>query len=224
MKNDKRYHVTDAVFEKLKSAIISGEWKPGEKLPSENRLCEMYGVSRISLRTALNRLAVLGLVESKQGGGTYVCEFSGAEHLQSILPVIALEKPDRINMFEFRKIIETESTALAAIRADFLLVQKMRAANQAMKSSSDIHVISKADLEFHYLIAQATHNPLIIRVFEVLSDTYLALLTDNVCKMGATGAADHDKIIAAIETRDSEGAKALMKQHLDDTIKRAVME
>lgn len=223
-KNNQKYSVSDRVFEKLKYAIVSGEWSPGEKLPPENKLCQVYGVSRVSLRTALNRLSALGLVESRQGGGTYVREFSGAEHLQSIIPFIVLDKPDRINMFEFRKIIESESAALAAMRADFSAVQQMRDANRRMRTAADIRSISQADLEFHYLIAEATKNPLIIKVFEILCETYLAILTDNVTVLGARGADDHEKIIAAIEIRDAEGAKKLMEEHLDDTMNRFVLQ
>jgi len=216
--------VSDTVFESLKHEMATGKWSPGEKLPSESKLCALYGVSRVSLRTALNRLSVLGLVESRQGGGTYVRELSGAEHLQSIIPLIVLEKPDRINMFEFRKIIETESAALAAVRADFDCVTKLQHANRRMKTASSVADISEADLDFHYLIARATANPLIIKVFEILHDNYLALFTDNVTLIGSRGAADHDGIIASIETRDAQGAKDLMKKHLDETAKRLTMQ
>ena len=93
-----------------------------------------------------------------------------------------------------------------------------------METAPNARAISEADLEFHYLIAQATQNPLIIKVFEILHDNYLSLLSDNVAVLGARGASDHHGIVTAIEIRDTEGAKELMKKHLDNTIRRFALE
>lgn len=210
--------VSEAVFEQLKHRIISREWAPGDKLPSENKLSQEMGCSRVSVRSAIQKLASLGLVESHQGGGTYVCQLSVDQHLNSVIPYFALSRPDRASMLEFRYIIEVESAALAAQRADPSQITAMHEASKNMAEATTIEEITKYDLEFHYLVAQASHNPILVKVFEILYDTYFSVLRDNVTTMGSTGSTYHHMITVAIETRDAELAKLLMRKHLNNTI------
>ena len=217
-------HTTDseAIFEALKERIIAGEWKPGEQIPSENKLCQMTGASRVTVRSAIQRLSSLGLVESRRGSGTFVCELSGEQHLNSVLPYFVLSQPDRISMFEFRRIIETEGAALAALRADSEQIAAMHEATRKMAAATTTEEITQYDLEFHHLIMQGSRNSILVKVFEVLQDTYFALLRENVTRMGSTGAAYHQMITVAIESRDAELARLLMQKHLGNTIRATV--
>lgn len=217
-------HTTDseAIFETLKERIIAGEWKPGEQIPSENKLCQMTGASRVTVRSAIQRLSSLGLVESRRGSGTFVCELSGEQHLNSVLPYFVLSQPDRISMFEFRRIIETEGAALAALRADSEQIAAMHEATRKMAAATTTEEITQYDLEFHHLIMQGSRNSILVKVFEVLQDTYFALLHENVTRMGSTGAAYHQMITVAIESRDAELARLLMQKHLGNTIRATV--
>lgn len=215
----KRKNVSDMVSDELKSSIISHKWLPGEKIPSENQLCNSLGVSRVSVRAAINRLTGLGLLESHQGGGTFVCKRSGAEVIDSITSYVALDKPDRINMFEFRKIMEVESVALAAMRANTDMVAAMRKTIEEMKTTEDPDLVAFHDVEFHHLVAKSTSNPFIIKMFEVLKDTYYSLLKQNTTVMGgASGVHYHEMICRAIEIRDIDLARSYMLDHLNDTI------
>ena len=217
-------HTTDseAIFETLKERIIAGEWKPGEQIPSENKLCQMTGASRVTVRSAIQRLSSLGLVESRRGSGTFVCELSGEQHLNSVLPYFVLSQPDRISMFEFRRIIETEGAALAALRADSEQIAAMHEATRKMAAAKTTEEITQYDLEFHHLIMQGSRNSILVKVFEVLQDTYFALLHENVTRMGSTGAAYHQMITVAIESHDAELARLLMQKHLGNTIRATV--
>lgn len=217
-------HTTDseAIFEALKERIIAGEWKPGEQIPSENKLCQMTGASRVTVRSAIQRLSSLGLVESRRGSGTFVCELSGEQHLNSVLPYFVLSQPDRISMFEFRRIIETEGAALAALRADSEQIAAMHEATRKMAAATTTEEIIQYDLEFHHLIMQGSRNSILVKVFEVLQDTYFALLHENVTRMGSTGAAYHQMITVAIESHDAELARLLMQKHLGNTIRATV--
>mgnify|MGYP002710736155 FL=1 len=217
-------HTTDseAIFEALKERIIAGEWKPGEQIPSENKLCQMTGASRVTVRSAIQRLSSLGLVESRRGSGTFVCELSGEQHLNSVLPYFVLSQPDRISMFEFRRIIETEGAALAALRADSEQIAAMHEATRKMAAATTTEEITQYDLEFHHLIMQGSRNSILVKVFEVLQDTYFALLHENVTRMGSTGAAYHQMITVAIESHDAELARLLMQKHLGNTIRATV--
>lgn len=215
----KRTTVSDAIFEDLKERIIAGEWKPGEQIPSENKLCQLTGASRVSVRAAIQKLSSLGLLESRRGGGTFVCELSGEQHLNSVIPYFALSTPDQISMFEFRRIIEVEGAALAAQRADAEQIAAMHEATQKMAEATTTEEITQYDLQFHYLIMQGSRNSILVKVFEILQDTYFALLHENVTRLGSTGASYHKMITVAIESRDAELARLLMEKHLNNTIR-----
>lgn len=214
----KKSTISDIIFEELKQKITTGVWKSGEKLPSENKLCKMTGASRVTVRAAIQRLSSLGLVESIQGGGTYVCELSGEQHLNSVIPYFTLAQPDRMSMFEFRCIIEVEGAALAAQRADTEQIFAMQEATRRMSEAQDPEEIAKFDVEFHYLIMQGSRNPILVKVFEILQETYISLIKENVSKLGSTGAPYHQMIAVAIESRDAELARILMKKHLNNTL------
>lgn len=218
----KRITVSEVIFEELKERIVAGEWKPGERIPSENKLCQLTGASRVSVRAAIQKLSSLGLVESKQGGGTFVCELSGEQHLNSVIPYFALSQPDRISMFEFRRIIEVEGAALAAQRADAEQIAAMHEATRKMAEATTTEEITRYDLEFHYLIVQGSRNSILVKVFEILRDTYFALLHENVTRLGSTGASYHQMITVAIESRDAELARLLMEKHLNNAIRATI--
>ena len=220
---NKKSTISDMIFEDFKRKIAAGEWKPGDKIPSESKLCEMTGASRISVRAAIQRLSSLGLVESKRGGGTYVCEMSGEQHLNSVIPYLTLARPDRASMFEFRRIIEVEGAALAALRADSKQIAAMYEATRLMAEATEPEEITKYDLEFHHLIMQGSRNSILVKVFEILEETYLSLLKENVSKLGSTGASYHQMITVAIESRDADLARILMEKHLNNTL-RAMTE
>lgn len=214
-----RKSASDTVFDELKNSIIERKWLPGEKIPSENQLCTIFGVSRVSVRAAINRLSGSGLLESRQGGGTFVCQNSGAEAINAMTSYVVLDNPDRINMFEFRKIMEVESVGLAAMRADISMVTAMRETIEGMRTTEDPAISASFDVEFHYLIAKATGNPIIIKIFELLKDAYYSLLKQNTAVMGgAHGVYYHEMMCRAIEIRDFETARFYMVEHLSDTI------
>ncbi len=213
-----RRSVSEVVFEKLKFAILDGMWPPGSKIPSENMLAKQFGVSRVSVRTAVQRLSSLGVLESRQGGGTFVCT-PGAEHcVDQMLPYFALSKTDRINVFEFRRTIETGAVALAAKRAQADIIQQMRQESKQMEDAKNTDDMAECDLRFHALIAKATGNPIFVRIFDILSNTYRTLMKGNVEVVGTSGVSYHYMITYALEARDAELARILMERHLNQTM------
>ncbi len=221
-KKTKRGSASNKVFLYLKNAITDGKWKPGEKIYSENQLCGLLGVSRITVRSAIHRLTSLGILESRQGNGTFVCNDISLGNLNSLMPMMLFDQPDRISMFEFRKIIEVATSGLAAQRATTQMVEEMRGFTTKMSEATDVDVIAHNDMEFHYHLAKSTGNSAIIKVFEILRDTYLNMLEENVLKMGAYGARYHHMILSAIEIRNTELAEKYMLEHLNDTIQKTV--
>jgi len=109
--------VKDQVFAQIRDQIMDHTWPPGAKIPSEKALAETLGVSRVSIREALHMLASLGLLESRQGEGTYVREYTGTIFLNTLLPSIALDKLDILHVLEYRKIVEKGIVSLVVKRA-----------------------------------------------------------------------------------------------------------
>jgi GntR family transcriptional repressor for pyruvate dehydrogenase complex len=215
--------ISDKVYEQFFNAIACGEWTPGSRIPSENELASTLGVSRISVRSALHKLASLGLVESRQGEGTFVCEISGAHYLNNLIPIIVLSKPELKHLLEFRMIFDCEMAGLAAKRADAETIQKLKDNLSHHKLlGNNTKAAAECDLEFHYLIAQATANPMLVRIYNTLKDVFLAGLYDIVAVMGTSNALFyHKRIIDCIEAGDSERAKAIMCEHIFDTMDAA---
>lgn len=213
-------NVSDQVFEQMKQAIINNVWLPGTKIPSENDLASMFSVSRISVRSAIQKLASLGLLETKRGEGTYIKESANGAYLNPLIPMLYLEKPDIMHILEFRKIIEVESARLAAVRADEddiavlqLLLDRMK------KSKDDLKTYSKDDLNFHFEIAKITKNPIIEKVNDILKDVLASVLEDIVAALGYSGGLYyHEKLLEAIKAHEADKAGQIMKEHIENTI------
>lgn len=206
------------VFEKINEAIMDGTWKPGEKIPSENKLAAQYEVSRVTIRAAIQRLSSLGLLESRQGGGTYVLTPGVERRLDPMIPYFALTSNDRVNVAEFRHTLEAEAAALAAQRANGEIIERMREACRQMEEAESQEDIAKYDLEFHRLISEATGNPIFLKVFHVLQSTYHSLLQSNVNAIGAAGVKYHYMLTYAIEARDPDIARSVMIRHLEEAM------
>ena len=202
---------TDAVFDYLRQNIYSGVWKPGDKLPSEAQLCTQLGASRVTIRSALGRLSALGLIYSQQSKGTFVSTQSAAGN-NFLLPV---QNTDRLSVFEFRKIIEGESAALAAIRATSADVQAMQDSILGMETGTTEQEVAEQDMLFHSLIAKASGNEIIEWIFHTMHASYSRIFVDNCIQRGKTGAEEHRQILLDIQVRDMEAARQHMVAHLD---------
>jgi DNA-binding FadR family transcriptional regulator len=128
----KRANVKEQIFAQLRDQIVAGAWPPGSKIPSQNELTRKLGVSRVSLREAVHMLASLGLLESRQGGGTFVKEYSGEILFSPLFPMIALDTTDLFNVLEYRRIVEKGTAALVAEKAGEKEIDDLEAAYREM--------------------------------------------------------------------------------------------
>jgi len=216
----KKSYVSNQVYEQIKQAVINGEWAPGTKIPSENELAKMFSVSRISIREALHKLVTLGILETKHGEGTYVMELKSALIMNSLIPMLVLDKTDMLQILEFRRIMEVESARLAALRADEAGIEKLQTLLNSMHTSRDnLSRHSNDDLSFHFQIAQMTQNSVIIKVNFILKDILASVLQEIVSALGySRGIYYHEKLFNAIKSHDSQLAKSIMEEHINNTI------
>ena len=157
--------VAQAVVEQFEQMILHGSLRDGEKLPGERELSEQLEVSRQTLREALKTLEQLGLVEAKQGGGTYIADIVGSAVSKPLIGLFSRHEEAYIDYMEFRVLLESKAAGLAAERAtefDRQIIQSKYDAMAAVHDQDDPNVGAELDADFHHSIAEATHNPMMI--------------------------------------------------------------
>lgn len=217
-----RASVKNQVFEQLRDRITERTWPPGTKIPSEKALAELLGVSRVSVREALQMLSSLGLLETTHGGGTYVREYSGEVFLNPLLPMLALDRPDILHVLEYRKIVERGIVSLVVERAGAAEIEELESAFHAMvEHKKDSRAFAQADLSFHLALARATGNPVVIKVNAVITDILKVSMYGIVDSLGTKdGLYYHRKILEAVKDRKGSHAESLMAEHVERTIQR----
>jgi GntR family transcriptional repressor for pyruvate dehydrogenase complex len=219
VKKIKRKSVTTQVYDQLKQNILNGTWTTGQKIPSENELVNLLGVSRITVREALKQLASIGLIEARQGEGTFVKQLEADSYMNELLPFIVLNREEVIELIKYREIIEVGAVALAVERADEADIRALEENVRKHEQFKDTwEEAAHVDLEFHLLIAKASKNLFVIKANSLMKDVFHAVMDQIVEEMGTEhGLFYHKKIIAAIKAKDKELAVSLMKEHLVDT-------
>ena len=214
----RRDKVYEGVAKQIERLILK-KLRPGDKLPSERELAETLEVSRSSIRDAIRSLELMGLVEPRQGAGTIVREIS-SESLVNPLANALKRKEELIGeLLDFRKMLEPQLAARAATRASPDEISAMEAIleRQERKLRAGESAISE-DSEFHYAIALASGNSVVLKVLDTLMD----LLRDSrerslqVEGRPQKSLAGHRRIFGAIKRRDSEAAKVAMRRHIEN--------
>ncbi len=213
-----KVNVGEQVYEQMKQLLIEGEWAPGEKIPSENELADMFNVSRITVRQALQKLNVLGLLETRFGEGSFVKVVDVGDSMNGLIPVMYLGEQSAQEVFEFRMILETECGRLAARRATDKDIQELKDTLKNMieyEKNKDLEMFSVADLDFHFKIAKITRNTLVIKTMSILREVLESSMNDVIDKMGCeNGIFYHTEILRAIEQKEEIKAANMMKEHI----------
>lgn len=224
-----RKKVSDAVFEQMKNMIASGNWKPGDRLPSEKELTELFNVSRVTVREALKKLASYNIIETSQGKGSFIREPDGASILDPMMLsvyVSSAEESTIRDMMEFRGIVEIESVSLATLRGTEKDLAYLQTNYENMVAArEDIRQFSKYDLEFHKYIAQMTGNIVLIKCYSIIWDFLREYFDKVVETIGVEkGIYYHGGILEAMKKKNAKEAKHLMREHLKAIRKGALEE
>jgi GntR family transcriptional repressor for pyruvate dehydrogenase complex len=209
---------TDLAIAKIKDLISSGEFTAGSRLPTERELTQRFGVSRSSLREAVRALALVGVLESRVGDGTYVTTLEPDLLLTGIGFVSDLASgASLIEIHAVRRLLEPEATRMATPRlgdADFVELEQHL---QRMEASQDVATFIEADTDFHRVILEACGNAALASLIQNLSGSTLrARLWQSLVEQSATAAtlASHRAIYTALVARDAEMAAAADLVHL----------
>lgn len=214
--------IYEEIVEQIRGMITSGELKPGDKLPPERDMAEFLGVSRASVREALTALETVGILDIRPGEGTFVKRTSDSETFESLTLLLSVEQTPEVQMMEVRRILETESAALAAKRATFADLQKIQASLLVMKSAESISDAVDADVRFHFAIAEATKNSVLLRIMNTVADLMHHTFRqdrENLYanpELGARVLIEHEAILKAIQDQNPDEAWAKMLEHINN--------
>ncbi len=197
---------------------IAEELKPGDRLPSERDLVRMLGVSRGSVRDAIRTLEVMGLLEPRQGIGTVVCD-PGSGPANPLTTALREKRKMIAELLDVRKMLEPSLAGRAALHAtsdEISDMQDILLRQEAKQSQGDLGI--DEDSEFHYSIALASCNSVVLKVVDVLMDLLRETRERSLQGEGrqAKSLAAHHRILSALKRRDATAAEAAMRRHLQE--------
>ena len=214
----------DAVVEQIENLILKGVLHSGDRLPPERDLADQTKVSRPVLRDALKILEERGLIEARRGGGTFVCDLIGPIFSEAVVQLIA-RHPSAINdYFEFRRGIEGQAAAQAAMRAAPSDVKRLEEIVRQMHEAheaEDLTAEALLDIEFHHAVGEAAHN---VVMLHTLRSCYRLLENGVFYNRGRLyhypGARSellqqHQAIANAIREGDPVGSRRASEEHID---------
>lgn len=199
-----RVSTVSAVIEEIRNQIRDGEWALGDRLPSEAELTRMMGISRASLREAVRALVHAGLLDARQGDGTYVVAVDEA----AVALNRKITQSKALDVLEVRRGLDASAVPLAAARRTDEDLKVMREALDARNSgadSGDMEAFVDGDLHFHLAVARAAHNDLLLDLYESMTVAFRQSLGHAI----GQGTEDHEALFDAIQLQDTARATEL---------------
>jgi DNA-binding FadR family transcriptional regulator len=214
----RRSSLAELAVTQLRDQVLSGQWAVGARLPAETELAQQLEVGRSTVREAVRVLVHAGLLETRQGSGTYVRSLTAGSDFQARLRRAAV-----LEAYEVREALEVQAARLAASRrtdADIAeLAECLRQRQRARAQGRDARFI-ELDLAFHRAVVAAAHNVLLTEMFDsfvtVLREALLAVASDRELDNDGTDPA-HVRLAAAIEAGDVAAAEQAAHDHVDPT-------
>lgn len=228
LKIERKPKLSEHVASVIRQQLASGQFLPGQKLPTEGKLTETFGVSRTVIREAVASLASERLVEPRQGAGVFVIE-RPSQAFAALSAENGTSISNALNVLEVRMGIEIESAGLAALRRNSAQEAKIQEAFfEFERLLGEGHPTGKTDFAFHRAIAAATNNPFYVEVLDALGsrtipcDVTSPWGTDSVLTRDYQEGLqrEHLVILRAISHGDADGARNGMRAHLTASQRR----
>lgn len=221
-RSERRPKLAERVIAELRAQLGSGAFAPGERLPTESRLTQTFGVSRTVVREAIATLAADGLVEPRQGAGVFVVA-RPALAFGAIGAEVGRKISHALNVLEVRMGIEIESAGLAALRRNGAQEAEIYEAYHEFDRLLALgRATGKTDFDFHRAIAKATNNPFYVEVLDALGSRTIPCDVTSpwgtesflTAEYQAGLQREHHAILRAISAGDADAARAAMRRHL----------
>ncbi|GHV37754.1 GntR family transcriptional regulator [Spirochaetia bacterium] len=202
IKNDS---VARTVMEQIKNALISKTLSPGDRLPTETEMCATMGVGKSSIREAIKMLGILGVVETRQGDGTYISSSITEHSVNPLVYQLLIDYGSNSDVFELRSMFEPAYTLLALKKATPEDIEHIIGVSEEFNKKVHNHVqTADDDLNFHRTILEATHNPLIIRIGLTVMQLFYASIANSMLWIPEQAVKDHKSILNAFLKKDEE--------------------
>ncbi len=216
--NSTKVRLADQVTSDLQ-AMIFNKYSPGDRLPVENELAQLFSVSRITIREAISKLSTMGIIDVRQGDGTFVKRLSPASFMQPMLPMLALSDVDLADVFDVRLLIESRAAELAAERITEEEQKKLQNTFDIMEQaalSNEIRKYNELDVQFHKEIAAISGNQVIAVICELITE----MIRESIfysCHIPShimNSVIYHNRIYNAIKDHNAPLAAQMMREHL----------
>ncbi len=217
MKKPQRISLVEQVTKEIEALVQRGYWQVGEKIPPEKELMEKFDISRNTLREALRALAHVGLLETRQGSGTFVTSSS----MFGAVVTKHVEHSSLLQIIEVRLALESEAAYLAAQRRTKEEMAKMEHYINDCETAfhqNDLNMFLKADVALHQAIVEASHNSLLIDLYATLNDSLYYSIDRNIEDLNQNTKEQHihHQLFLAIKNQQAEKASNLVKKYLSD--------
>lgn len=220
--------VSDGIVEQVRAALFRGELKPGDFLGSESDLARELGVSRVPVRDAFRSLQAMGIVEVRLGanGGARVAQGNPKRFAEALAVQFKLIGVNAEELFDSQIAIETTAAGLAAHNATADDLADLRALLDMLRQSlDDPQTFTRQGLAFHRRIVEASHNRALIAYTQALIDVlYESYVPQTTRSLAEQVLAKHARIFSLIESRDGDGARQAMAEHLHQVRTRVLRE
>jgi GntR family transcriptional regulator, transcriptional repressor for pyruvate dehydrogenase complex len=216
--------LSETIATKIEQRILEGTLKPGDRLPSERDLAAELGVSRPSLREAIQKLVSRGLLHTRERGGTQVTDRLDAHFTDAWQQMLAGHPDVHRDMLEFRALLESQAAYWAADRCtdvDIELLDEAHAALQAQYDGAPLEDCVDADLRFHQVIAECSHNVLVSHLCASLMKVTHGHISDNLRELHPRPhrwgqlRVQHREIWLAIRERRPDDAARATRAHIE---------
>lgn len=217
---------SDIVFNIIKEKLITGEWYRDSKIMTEVEIARQTGISRTSVREAIERMVSMGILVRRRGDGTYVRDIS-PQILMTRLQVDR-QKPlyDFIEVLDFREMVEPEAVKRMIRLGDHENLQVMIASLDEMQRYADLKMsdeFAQADTQFHFALLRGGHNSILDKAINIIQESLICYQYGANQLIGAkTGVEEHAAIINTICQKDEEMAALLVKRHIQRSKKDLV--
>lgn len=217
-----REGASEKVVHRLLALVKTGDLKPGDRLPGERELAEMFHVSRPTIREAVRGLAVLGVVKSRHGGGIFVSALEAADLLGPLSFFLTLQEMEVGRLYQARAVIEGEIAALATAAASPSDLSELeRLIDQQEESIREPARYRVLDTAFHAKLAEMSGNPFLARAaasMNVLGMEFRKTASESEAVIGIS-ITDHRHILTALKASEPEMARQAMQVHMQNVLR-----
>ena len=212
-----RQSVVALVIEQIRDLIVSGALKPGQRLPGERELAELFGVSRPSVREAIRALGFMGILEIRQGSGTYVANSTSDSVGDALSSLVHTSRRTLTELMDVRAWLEVGAAERAATLITDEQLAELAAIVQGDRAAlDDVPRFVAGDIAFHRVIHEASGNQILISLMLTVSrlGEQSRLITAQQLTVRKSTLREHGRILKALRDHDPLAARRAMRDHL----------